>query len=542
MRPATIWTGCYDGGWGDMLAPEAFAHPAKFSRSLIERIITHGLERGWWKSGDTLADPFGGVGTGGIIAAYHGLSWIGVELEPRFVGLARQNFAMHERIWRAHGMPLPQIIQGDSRRFAEIVAGAAGCVTSPPWVDQEPSHAQGSDFDPKKGGKRFIESTYGTSPGQLGRMPAGSVDAAITSPPHADTEVASACHAQHPDGRQATYKRKDGLNGYADETPGQLAQLPPGEVEAVVTSPPFGDQNDHERPLDSTRNKNGRHNISLPYGTSPGQLGRMPPGSIDAAVTSPPHAESDPSASHVQGLSRIDPASKNYRPFAVKSIRAGYNAARRYGHTEGQLAQLPPGEVEAVVTSPPFMSSDPRGVDETPFADKYRGNQKYSDADPVHHTLGGDRNSEDARRAREARARKIANVGQIVQQGNSGTLIHTETYWSAVRDIYTQCLLALKPGGYIVVVVKSYVKKGKLVDLPGDTWRLLQSLGFEPVERIHAMLVSETRGTDLFEGKTTKRKERKSFFRRLAEKKGSPRIDFEEVLALRKPQLFEERK
>ncbi|HEU4344036.1 MAG TPA: hypothetical protein VFU31_20975 [Candidatus Binatia bacterium] len=48
------------------------------------------------------------------------------------------------------------------------------------------------------------------------------------------------------------------------------------------------------------------------------------------------------------------------------------------------------------------------------------------------------------------------------------------------------------------------------------------------------MLTSEKRHTDLFEGETVKKTERKSFFRRLAEKKGSPRIDFEEVIIARK--------
>ena len=91
----------------------------------------------------------------------------------------------------------------------------------------------------------------------------------------------------------------------------------------------------------------------------------------------------------------------------------------------------------------------------------------------------------------------------------------------------------LKPGGLLVVVVKDYVKGGKRVPLCDQTLELLQRLGFEPVERIRAMLVKETREVGLF-GEHVNRKERKSFFRRLAEHKGSPRIDWEEVLCVRK--------
>jgi hypothetical protein len=120
---------------------------------------------------------------------------------------------------------------------------------------------------------------------------------------------------------------------------------------------------------------------------------------------------------------------------------------------------------------------------------------------------------------------------------SSGQLGNTSgcTYWGAVKIIYEQCFLALKPGGYIAVVVKSYVKAGKIVPLPEQTWELLQHVGFEPVERVRAMLVKEDSHPGLFDGPVVKVTARKSFFRRLAERKGSPAIDFEEVLFCRKP-------
>ena len=40
---------------------------------------------------------------------------------------------------------------------------------------------------------------------------------------------------------------------------------------------------------------------------------------------------------------------------------------------------------------------------------------------------------------------------------------------------------------------------------------------------------------DIFGGARARLKERKSFFRRLAEKKGSPRIDHEDIIIMRKP-------
>lgn len=55
------WHGCYETGWGNLITPESFAHPAKYSRDLIERIFYHCLERGYIAKGGSIGDPFGGI-------------------------------------------------------------------------------------------------------------------------------------------------------------------------------------------------------------------------------------------------------------------------------------------------------------------------------------------------------------------------------------------------------------------------------------------------------------------------------------------------
>jgi hypothetical protein len=84
------------------------------------------------------------------------------------------------------------------------------------------------------------------------------------------------------------------------------------------------------------------------------------------------------------------------------------------------------------------------------------------------------------------------------------------------------------------LVVKSYIKNKRRVPLPMQTLKLLINLGFQPVERIKALLVEETVTPGLF-GDVTRKSQRKSFFRLLAERKGSPEINFEEVIVVRKP-------
>ena len=85
----TTWAGCYNGGWQGVIVPEAFSHPAKFARGLIKRIYEHAFERAWLEEDSIVLDPFGGIALGAWPAMRMGLTWLGIELEPRFVLLGQ---------------------------------------------------------------------------------------------------------------------------------------------------------------------------------------------------------------------------------------------------------------------------------------------------------------------------------------------------------------------------------------------------------------------------------------------------------------------
>ena len=74
------WDGCYDGGWRDWIVPEAFAHPAKAARPLLERIFAELREAGDLPAGGLVVDPFGGIGTTGIVGAMRGARVVCCEL------------------------------------------------------------------------------------------------------------------------------------------------------------------------------------------------------------------------------------------------------------------------------------------------------------------------------------------------------------------------------------------------------------------------------------------------------------------------------
>ena len=170
------WNGCYSGGWqAAPLVAEAYSHPAKVSFTLADRIYRHMLAEGWLSPGDVVVDPFGGVGGFAFHAALYGMHFRGVELEQKFVDLGNQNIDL----WRDRYAPhfpnygTATLVQGDSRRLVEVVTGAAGVVSSPPY-----SEARIGGLESMRRSNDAI-GDYGTTPGQLGAMPAG----VVTSPP-----------------------------------------------------------------------------------------------------------------------------------------------------------------------------------------------------------------------------------------------------------------------------------------------------------------------------------------------------------------------
>jgi hypothetical protein len=177
-----------------------------------------------------------------------------------------------------------------------------------------------------------------------------------------------------------------------------------------------------------------------------------------------------------------------------------------YGTTPGQLGALREGDYAAAVSSPPYAAEQDRT--------RPHGG-KMTDGD------GGFRNFY---------SMDPANLGNPCDHS-------LDTFWTASRAIVAQVHAVLKPGGVAVWVVKDYVRKGERVPF-AEQWRqLCEAAGFQTLHVHRAWLVEE-RGAQhtIFGEVETRTVQRKSFFRRLAEKNGSPRIDWETVICMRKPE------
>jgi hypothetical protein len=698
------WYGLYRERWANDIVPEAMTHPAKFSRALIRRVYRHAVENGWIGEGSRIIDPFGGVALGALDAMTLGMSWVGIEIEPKFVllgqggecdgktslkesgetllgwyirspsgdhvgldgvlwigepegnGFADKQTAaeyMKENIpsdeadtceivyleTLGKGDVIPamcgkkvdhephyvqgnieywnkkyagklqkwgsaRLIQGDSRKLANVLHDAGlfdAAASSPPFLAQGGGSKvaeTGVLSDPRLRDRHAAGNValhaYGDEEGNIAYLPDEGIDGAISSPPF---QGQSADGGWQMLGKYASEgkltveqvggdptksypswdKERDTSYG---ETPGQLADLPAGEVDVALSSPPYSGiqvakPNVGYSGQDDIEERKRLRSDGVWDGYNRGNednLANLPDEGYDSAIASPPYIDTGVGATHMTSSARLDPNSPNFRPSWVDKFAAGYNESRHeYGSSDGQLGEMPEGEADAALSSPPYAGARIDGAGDEgssgvrmPDGSYPRGEEgwelrkdmggRYGDQDgqlsgmgmssfdaaassPPFEGVTANRPSQQIMDSVErgemsgfGPAQRGEGYGET--DGNIGET-YGEDFWTASRLILDNLYYLLKPGGVAIFVLKRYVKGGKLVYFPRQWAKVCRAAGFRLIEWNRAWVV-EDRGAqyDLFGNLQTKTVERKSFFRRLAEKKGSPRIDWEDVLVL----------
>ena len=104
-------------------------HPAPFSFQDVARVI-----RFFTKKGDTVIDPFVGVGSTLKAAALEGRNGIGIELNPRYADLAKARLQSEVPL-ELQSMTSQQLHTGDARILTQQLPAnvASLIVTSPPY-------------------------------------------------------------------------------------------------------------------------------------------------------------------------------------------------------------------------------------------------------------------------------------------------------------------------------------------------------------------------------------------------------------------------
>ena len=199
--------------------PDSFAHPAKMDAQLLIWIVEH-----YTKVSDVILDPMAGSGTL-MLACGLGRDCILVDLEEKFCKMMRDNWERVRQMPQlGHGMGKCEIIQGDARDLNNLLVDKI--ITSPPYTNRMDGGMRG----PRAGMIPYTDErpdSWYTQRDQnnIGNLPYGNIDAVITSPPYQNEPTISAKYLQIRSeiGRDIS-KPSQKYAKYAD---------------AVITSPPY---------------------------------------------------------------------------------------------------------------------------------------------------------------------------------------------------------------------------------------------------------------------------------------------------------------
>jgi DNA modification methylase len=352
--------------------PDSFAHPAKMDAQLLIRIVET-----YTKPGEVILDPMAGSGTL-MLACTLGRNVVLVELEEKFCKMCRDNWEivmMHPQL--GYEMGDCQIIQGDARSLE------------------------------------------------------GICDKIITSPPYANDNA--------------------NLKARQDKSARSVLKTTGMRAEELAQN----------------------------------NIGQLPYGNIDAVITSPPYEASDISQTHMTSNKRGDPDNPNYRPSWKRKLAEGYADTKRPYHG-----------VDHIITSPPYEGMMESG-----------------------RHAGGIVKREDLRNDGGNMSLPVMYAEQKENIGN----LKGDTYLSAMLRVYQQCFKVLKPSGLMILVTKNFIRNKKEIRLDEDTIKLCQEAGFKFLERHYRKLPAQ------------------SFWRTIYKQKypDAPEITHEDILIFEAPTVRE---
>ncbi len=140
-------------------------HPAKFPETMAREFIEF-----FTKAGETVLDPMAGTGSTLVAALRAGRNAYGIELNPRYVDIARRTIAEERgRLGRPSQDLACDIAQGDASDIRPQDLPAINYVlTSPPYWDM--LHARGAATQKRRRSSANLDVLYSDDPRDLGNI------------------------------------------------------------------------------------------------------------------------------------------------------------------------------------------------------------------------------------------------------------------------------------------------------------------------------------------------------------------------------------
>ena len=530
-----------------LFCEESIAHPAKMSIYLLYYLI-----KKYTKKGEVILDPMCGTGSTCIVASVLGRHGIGVDIEEKFIEWCNKS----RELLIKHGKNRGEVkfIKGDARKLSQILTQSDVIITSPPYSETlsqgEGPHAS-SKNSPNVKHERGIYHHHKVTPlpdynrenpHSIGNLPHGNIDVVLTSPPYSKTDPTTFTSGTMSEKIGDFRENRDRLiiqEGYS-KNPKNIGNLPHGKIDTILVSPPYLNvdnvKKNSEEFWKKAKELGKRWGSKPPSGTeqklttSRENISNLPLGNVDAVVTSPPYSDA-----------QIWISEKLRRDkFKGRRIFKETNDPRPKG--EGNISNLPLGEVDAVITSPPYSETEMADMSECKYntggKTKYDlesysedpqniGSLRHGKIDtiitspPYEHQLHDSKEKRlaGAWKGGELDVEKNLPMGYSENKDNIGNM-QRETYLSAMLKVYRECFKVLRSGGLALIDIKPFIRNKKVVDLPYHTYLLLRKAGFKLQEVIKYKLPTQ------------------SFWRILYYKKHSdvPRIEHAYVLVAKKPE------
>lgn len=249
-------------------------------------------------------------------------------------------------------------------------------------------------------------------------------------------------------------------------------------ADKIITSPPYSDISmggglNTKPPREGHNDQSGRSPIS------PSQAGA---GRYDSIITSPPHGDAYSIREGGQVNQEYVEKRKEVLRKQGKDKLADSLRVEEYGsHNPQNIGNKPYGNIDSIITSPPYegsISADAGGERDQSSARQREARLRNKGYDPAKYQGGVGRNLE-------------VDFQYSKADDNIGNL-KSDSYLSAMLQVYQQCHKVLKPQGLMILVTKNFIRDKQVVRLDSDTIRLCEQAGFKFLERHYRKLPSQS--------------------------------------------------
>lgn len=159
-----------------------------------------------------------------------------------------------------------------------------------------------------------------------------------------------------------------------------------------------------------------------------------------------------------------------------------------------KLSEALNNSADSIITSPPYTNS---AAENLKNISKYRKGGKFAEerladevdtiitSPPYEGTLQGGRGIVTREQAhKDSTVLSGATRSPVRYSNNKQNIgnLNKDTYLEAMFQVYCEMFKVLRNGGKAAIVVKPFIRNKKVVDLPYQTWLLLEKVGFRLVD------------------------------------------------------------